>query len=182
MIKKKILIIAVICLSALLMASGCQAKPDKAKIGTPAPDFTTRNILTNKEIHLSDYKGKVTLINLWATWCPPCRGEIPSMNTFYKHYNGKVAIIAISVDEAADRDIIGFAKEYKMSFDVAHDDGSLNRKYGTGSIPTTYIVNKDGVVVDRVVGGIEWDSKEVYAYFDKLLAIKDEKTDKKAGK
>jgi len=179
MIKQKILILAVICLSILMIAGVSEAKTDKAKMNAPAPDFTTKNVLTKKDIHLADYKGKLTLVNLWATWCPPCRGEIPSMNTFYKHYNGKIAIIAISVDEAADKDVIDFAKEYKMSFDVAHDDGSLSRIYGTGSIPTTYIVNKDGVVVDRVIGGIEWDSKEVYAYFDKLLADKEDTKAKK---
>ncbi len=161
----------------MLIAAGCQSKPKptvsatgKAAINSLAPDFTTKNIITGQDVTLSAYKGKITLVNLWATWCPPCRAEIPSMNTFYKHYDGKVAIIAISVDESSDNAVLNFANSYNMSFDVAHDNGTLNKIYGTGSIPTTYIVDKDGVIVEKIIGSISWDSPEVYAYFDKLLA------------
>jgi thiol-disulfide isomerase/thioredoxin len=162
----------------ILIVAGCQNKPKssvvsdtgKPVINSLAPDFTTKNILTGQDIHLADYKGKVTLVNLWATWCPPCRGEIPSMNNFYQHYNGKVAIIAISVDESSDNAVLNFANSYNMRFDVAHDTGMIAKTYGTGSIPTTYVLNKKGEVVYRIVGSIDWESADIYNYFDALVA------------
>lgn len=174
---KRILSVLVIAMVVLLVA-GCQNKPKSSTVsdtGKPvinslAPDFTTKNILTGQDIHLADYKGKVTLVNLWATWCPPCRGEIPSMNNFYQHYNGKVAIIAISVDESSDNAVLNFANSYNMRFDVAHDTGMIAKTYGTGSIPTTYVINKKGEVVYRIVGSIDWESADIYNYFDRLVA------------
>lgn len=158
--------LAVIVIAGAAFLSVAEGRGDSKS--TP-PEFSTTNIVTNKDIKLSDYKGKVTLLNFWATWCPPCNEEIPAMNNLYSHYKGKVAIIAVSIDRASDEKVLEFTRSHGMEFDIAHDAVNLPKTYMVGSIPTTYVLDKNGNIVQKIVGMAEWDSKEAIEFFDKLV-------------
>ena len=127
-----------------------------------APDF----VLTGengKTYRLKDYRGKVVVINFWATWCPPCRREMPSMNRMWQKIKDKgVQILAVNVGEDADT-IFEFLGSYPVSFPLLMDsDGSVVKKYPVTGLPTTYIINPAGEVVYRAVGSREWDDPALY--------------------
>ena len=139
--------------------------------GQPAPDFE----LTDKDgkvSTLSSLRGKVVLVNFWATWCPPCRREIPSMEEMYRNYNpsGKLELLAINVEPEGPEIIDAFSKEYPHSFPVLFDPiAEVQNLYGVVKFPETFIVNKQGIIVERVIGGIDWTDPGVLGYLNKLV-------------
>jgi len=119
---------------------------------------------------LSDYKGKVVFLNFWATWCGPCRFEMPSMEKLYQRFKSSgLEIVAVNLQE--DRDSVQrFVDEYDLSFHVLLDTtGRIGATYGARSIPTTYIVGRDGTVLAGTIGTREWDTEEYIRFFEKLL-------------
>jgi len=118
-----------------------------------APDFKVKDILTSKTIKLSDYRGKVVIIDFWASWCPPCRMEIPSFVRLQKEYRKKgLVIIGLALDgsEAPAR---SFAKEQGINYPVGMGNSRLAAKYGgVRSIPTTFVLNQKGEIVKRFIG------------------------------
>ena len=136
----------------------------------PAPDFTLKNP-EGEDIKLSDLQGKVVFLNFWATWCPPCRAEMPSMEKIYAHYKDKdFTILAVNLQEKSAQ-VKDFIKKNKYSFPVVLDtDGRVGGgMYMVQGIPTTYLVDKDGGILARLVGTREWDTEEVLAVFDELI-------------
>ncbi|MDQ0339185.1 peroxiredoxin [Caldalkalibacillus uzonensis] len=122
------------------------------KIGEPAPDFVLEN-LQGEQVRLSDYKGKGVFINFWATNCPPCREEMPYMETQYQQFKDRgVEIMAINIAEsrlAASR----FAERYGLSFPILLDqDRSVTHRYGVIPIPSSFFVDENGIVVAKVEG------------------------------
>lgn len=115
--------------------------------------------------------GKVMLVNFWATWCPPCRKEVPSMVEVYEKLKGKgLEIVAISTDRSRS-DVDKFVKEQNMSFTVLHDaDSQVAQSYGVFRYPETFIVDKKGVVQQHLNGAVEWTDSQFVAYLEKLLA------------
>ena len=112
----------------------------------------------DKEIKLSDYKGKVILLNFWATWCPPCRKELPALSEIFKELEGKnFQMIGISVDENPDA-LVNFLKSNIIPYIVLHESSGLLEKYmsvsgnGQNVIPQTFIIDKNGKVVENIVG------------------------------
>lgn len=152
--------------SGLLSKAGFQIP--KAKIASE--DFELPG-LDGKAVKLSAMKGSVVLLNFWATWCPPCRAEIPSMEAFYTRLKAKgLKILAVDLaeDEAKVKD---FASSNKMATTVLLDaDGAVGGTYGAESIPTTYIVAKDGSILGRTIGGRDWNTPEMIGLFATLLA------------
>ncbi len=120
-------------------------------------DFELSNLEGVKE-KLSDYKGKVVFLNFWATWCPPCRGEMPSMENAYKELKDDgFVILAVDLrDEISE--VKNFVNEYKLSFPILRDEtGMVGGTYNASSIPTTYIIDRNGNILGKAVGGREWD-------------------------
>jgi len=118
-----------------------------------APDFTLRD-LDNKSVKLSDYRGKVVFVNFWATWCPPCRREIPAFIELVDQY-GKdgFVVLGIAVDSREFAKVPGFVKQMGMNYPVLLDETGVSNLYGgISSIPTTFVVNREGRVVYQVVG------------------------------
>ncbi len=115
--------------------------------------------------------GKVILLNFWATWCPPCRKEIPSMIKLYdKLKNRGFEIVAISVDRNPE-DLISFVAEQQMNFTVLHDiDSTVARQYGVFRYPETLIIDRNGIVRQHLNGAVEWMEPEFFNYIEKLLA------------
>lgn len=113
---------------------------------------------------------KVYLLNFWATWCPPCRKEVPSMVKLYDAFKDRgFEIVAISVDKSKS-DVEKFVAEQKMNFKVLWDkDSSVAQQYGVFRYPETFIVDAHGKVLQHLKGGVEWLEPEYYNYIDKLL-------------
>ena len=163
-------IIALSCFSNAVLAEDTtqQTLPRVEKAFT-APDFTLESE-SGKAYHLADYRGQVVMINFWATWCPPCRREMPSMQRMWKKIKGKgVQVFAVNVGEDADT-IFEFLGTYPVSFPLLMDiDGSVIKQYPVTGLPTTYIVNPEGNVVYRAVGSREWDDPALY---EQLLQLR----------
>ncbi len=138
--------------------------------GAMAPDFTVKDLGGN-EVRLSSLKGKVVLVNFWATWCPPCREEIPSMMKLNRSMEGKpFQMLAISIDEGGKADVEKYFKTSGNSLPAYLDsDGAVSRTYGTTGVPETYIVDKGGRIQKKIVGGMDWGSAEVLSYMNELM-------------
>lgn len=125
-----------------------------------APEFSLKSV-DGKTVKLSDYKGKVVIIDFWATWCPPCRKGIPDLISIQNEFKDKVVIIGISLDrEKTIKDVPGFVKNNGINYPVVYGDDKVVIDYGgIQSIPTSFVVDKNGTVVDMHVGLV---SKETY--------------------
>lgn len=127
----------------------------------PAPDFSLVDM--DGETHtLASYKGKPLIINFWATWCPPCRAELPSMNRGWAKIKDEgIAMVAVNVGEDEDT-IFAFSGDYPIDFTVLLDkSGEIINKWPIKGLPTTFVLDKQGKLVYRAIGGREWDSDEL---------------------
>jgi thiol-disulfide isomerase/thioredoxin len=122
------------------------------------------------EQKLSDLKGKVVFLNFWATWCGPCRVEMPSMETLYTAYKDQgLLVLAVNVQEQ-EKDVAAFMKNNKLTFPAALDkSGNVSTRYGVRAIPTTYIIGRDGRIISRISGSLRWDNPKTLAAFETLL-------------
>lgn len=138
----------------LISAFSCSRDGGKAVDGNRAHDFTLSDI-NGKKITLSEMKDKVVMIEFWATWCPPCRQSIPDLNTIYEKYKDRgFVLLAISLDKGSDAqsNVMSFMKEYPIAYTVLLDNGETGRKYGVNSIPTSFIIDKNGRIVNKHIG------------------------------
>lgn len=166
-------IFAVLLLFIAVVASGCSKKEVPAQEGGAAPDFTLSD-LSGKQVQLSSLKGKVVLVNFWATWCPPCREEIPSMVKLNQIMQGKnFQMLAISVDEGGKQAVQEFFRQNGVTLPALLDtDGGVARRYGTTGVPETFVVDGKGKIRKKVIGGVEWSSPEVVRYLEELMQEK----------
>ena len=117
-----------------------------------APDFVLTDTHGN-QVKLSDYRGKVVILDFWATWCPPCRRGIPDLIDLKKSYKNRLAIIGISLDTDSKSDVVPFMKEYGINYKVVYGDNDVVQKYGNiQSIPTTFIIDQSGNIVASFIG------------------------------
>lgn len=140
--------------------------------GTPAaPDFTLPDTDGNP-VRLADLRGKVVLLNFWATWCPPCREEMPSMQSLWEALaEDAFVMLAVNVGED-DYDVFAFANEFPapLTFPILMDRNStLLRDYPVIGLPTSFIIDKEGNMAYKTVGGREWDDPEVHAILRQLM-------------
>ena len=140
------------------------------KEGTEIVDFELQD-LSGSSRRLSDFNGKVVFLNFWATWCGPCRFEMPSMERLYRSLKPKgLEIVAVNLQEDR-KSVQRFVDEYGLSFPVLLDTaGRIGAAYGARSIPTTYVVDRDGFVIAGTIGTREWDTEDYIRFFEKLLA------------
>jgi peroxiredoxin len=142
------------------------------EVGKRAPDFRVVDLGTGDSVTLHQrYAGKVTLVNIWATWCVPCRVEMPSMEKLYLERAPRgFAIAAVSIDEGAPEDVRTFARDLKLSFDILHDRSNrVSQLYQTTGVPESFLLDRHGVLVKRVIGAHDWDSPANRALVDRLL-------------
>lgn len=166
------LIYAVVLL-AIFAALGCSKREAPAVEGNPAPDFTL-NDLSGQPAQLSSLKGKVVLLNFWATWCPPCREEIPSMVKLNQAMQGKpFQMLAVSIDEGGKDAVEKFYKQAGVSLPTLLDtDGKVSRLYGTTGVPETFVIDSKGVILKKIIGPLDWSSKEVLTALEEIMARK----------
>lgn len=133
------------------------------------PDFEVTN-LDGRTMKLSDLKGKIVFLNFWATWCPPCRMEMPSMERLYGQFKDTdLTILAVSVGEDAAT-VNDFLFRTPYSFPMAlNPDGKLGTLYAARGIPTSYILNRDGSILAAKIGAQEWDTQKIIDVFTQLL-------------
>ena len=144
-------------------------KPRLVK-GMSAPNFTLPG-LDGKTVSLADYKGKVVLLNIWATWCPPCVDEMPSMEKLHQELKGEAfEILAISIDVSGAKAVLPFMKKHKLSFPALTDTkGAIKNLYQTTGVPESFIIDKDGIIVEKVIGPRDWATPGVIRYFRNLI-------------
>ena len=174
MTKQWILVGAVV--GGLLIAGAALAKfglgVDRVEVGARAPDFHAIDLATGDSVSLRDrYRGSVTLLNIWATWCAPCRVEMPAMEQVYQNlapYGFKIA--AVSIDEGDPEDVRAFGRELGLSFDLLQDRSTkLEQTYQTKGVPESFLLDRDGILVKRIIGPHDWDSPVNRALIQRLL-------------
>jgi cytochrome c biogenesis protein CcmG/thiol:disulfide interchange protein DsbE len=180
--KQLVVVVSVTALVVAMVAAGwtmLRSELVPVGVGVEAPKFevATLDSVPGKKT-LADYRGDVVLINIWATWCAPCRVEMPSIEKLHQAYANKgLKVVAISVDDpGTDPQIRTFVKQYGLTFEVLHDtggqEGAVSRDYQTTGYPETVIIGRDGIIRKKLLGARDWNSPENRALVERLLAEK----------
>ncbi len=135
-----------------------------------APDFALPDLKGNL-YRLSDLRGKVVFLNLWTTWCPPCREEMPAMEALYRRFQQRdFVMLAVSQDEGGAGVVAPFVKQYGLTFPVLLDpQAHTSSRYGVTGYPETFVIDRDGNVIQHQVGPADWASEQMIGYFQQLL-------------
>ena len=156
-----------ILLFCLVLLSGCYGGTRPPRIGKAAPDFVVQD--AERRVTLSQFKGQVVVLNFWASWCPPCVAETPSLVRMQQKLKDKgVIVVAISADED-DGAYHRFINKYGMDFVTVRDPSAkIQHMYGTIQIPETYIIDRDGVLRRKFANAFDWSTPEVTDFLSKL--------------
>jgi len=155
---------ALVILLLLLAIAGCSSQPKPTEIEA---DFTAFDLEGNP-VKLSDYLGKIVVLNFWAIWCGPCLMEMPDLEAVYQEYSDReVVVLAVNVSESAS-DIVTFSQEYDLTFPMLRDsDLTVVKKYGVRSLPTTFFIDREGQVRVSRVGAM--NKAYITQQIDRLL-------------
>lgn len=136
----------------------------------PTPDVTLPD-LNGKPVRLLDLKGKVLLLNFWATWCPPCVEEMPSMEKLHRRFRGRpLAVVAVSMDEGGVEPVREFVKKWKLTFLVLRDaEKKTESPFGVRGLPLSYVIDRRGRMIAGAIGAQNWASQEAFEYFERLV-------------
>ncbi|MGI8496825.1 MAG: peroxiredoxin family protein [Gemmatimonadaceae bacterium] len=145
--------------------------------GSPAPPFSATmidSLSPPRTRSLRDYRGQVVVLNIWATWCAPCRVEMPSLQRLHAAYASQgLKVVAVSVDDPGERQvqqIRQFRREFGLTFEVLHEGtGTIERIYQTTGVPETFVIGKDGTIRKKVIGAAAWDSDANRSLIARLL-------------
>jgi thiol-disulfide isomerase/thioredoxin len=153
-----------------IRAAFSRARIPVLRARTPIIDFSASR-LDGTQVRLSALKGKVVFLNFWATWCPPCREEMPSMEALYQRFRGRgLEFLAVDIQEGKD-EVAAFMKQFGLTFPAALDDtGKISAEYGIRGIPTTFIIDKEGGIIASVVGGRDWNTPAVTTALELLIS------------
>ncbi|KON69010.1 TlpA disulfide reductase family protein [Peribacillus butanolivorans] len=170
MLKKIIASVVLLSLFTIAIVQAMDNKPDKnaendslggLKIGAAAPDFSLKT-LDGKQVNLSDYKGKKVMLNFWATWCPPCKKEMPDMQKYSQQAGDDVVILAVNIDP--ENDVQAFVEDNGITFTIPLDSQSaknpVNERYKILSIPTTYFIDSKGIIRNKVISAMQLKDME----------------------
>lgn len=158
--------------------SGCYHGSKPSSIGKPAPDFTIQD--ADRSVSLSQLRGKIVVLNFWATWCPPCVEEMPSLVQLQKRFQSKdVAVLAVSVDDDPEA-YHKFLKDHAIDLLTVRDPGGpktdqgvnapVASRYGTFKFPETYIIDRNGIIQRKFIGPVDWGQQEIVEYLSRLEA------------
>jgi cytochrome c biogenesis protein CcmG, thiol:disulfide interchange protein DsbE len=141
-------------------------------VGRRAPDFRAIDLASGDTVSLHErYRGYVTLLNIWATWCGPCRVEMPGMEQAYQALAPEgFRIAAVSIDEGNSEDVRGFGRELGLSFDLLQDRHTVvTQIYQTTGVPESFLLDRNGIIVKRIIGPHDWNSPVNRALIERLL-------------
>ncbi len=155
-----------IVLPTILLA-GCYSGTRPPRIGTVAPDFTVRD--SDRTVTLSQLRGKVVVLNFWASWCPPCVEETPSLVQLQDRFKDKgVVVLGVSWDEDSDA-YHQFLTAHRIDFLTVRDPGQTSsRLYGTEKIPESYVIDRNGVMRRKFISAVDWSEPEIVDFLGKL--------------
>ena len=150
-----------------LTLAGCYSGTRPPRIGTEAPNFTVQD--SDRKLTLADYRGKVVVLNFWATWCPPCVEEMPSLVELQQRLKDKgVIVLAVSLD-ADEAAYHKFLKDHGVNLITVRDpDLKSSNLYGTFKYPETYIIDRSGILRRKFIGAVNWNDPEVMSFLEKL--------------
>lgn len=171
---KSLILISLLFIGLFLITYGLSRHDIKEKTafeGLYAPEFELEDAASGKRMLSSELKGKVLFINFWASWCSPCREEMPSIDKLSKDFSANQDFILLPVlYKNAPQDAINYLKESGFNLPILIDkDGKAAISYGLRGIPETYIVDKKGIIRKKIIGPYEWDSPDVLAFIAGLL-------------
>ena len=154
-------------ISLCLLGAGCYSGSRPSHIGDVAKDFALQD--SDRNLSLAQFRGQVVLLNFWATWCPPCVEEMPSLISLQRTAKEKgVVVLGISIDVNADA-YHRFLKDHQVNFLTVRDpDQRVAHIYGTFGWPETYIIDREGVIRRKVVGPVDWTAPEMTQYLSQL--------------
>ena len=156
-----LLSLAVLCATVLTLIAGCSRGAHPAQVGKVAPDFKVTD--SKDSIHLAGYRGKVVVLNFWASWCGPCIQETPGLEALH-HEQPELAILGVSVDEHEDA-YRQFLIRHHVDIATVWDPNETAAKlYHTDGWPETYIIDREGVIRRKIVGDPDWTNPEIRAY------------------
>ncbi len=167
-------IVAVLVGGAVAASHFLKEELTSVSVGSDAPGFAAKMLTAPPAMKtLTDYRGDVVLLNIWATWCIPCRTEMPSIEAVHQSLGPKgLKVVAISIDdEGAEQKIQDFAKEFKLTFEMLHDPaGTIQGIYRTTGVPETFVIGRDGVIRKKWIGAEDWNSDGNQRLLASLLA------------
>lgn len=163
-----------LCAAALVLA-GCYGRSKPPSVNLLARDFTIQD--SDRSVILSQLRGKIVVLNFWATWCPPCIEEMPSLVQMQKKMQDKgITVLAVSVDDDAD-DYRKFLKDHSIDLLTVREAGRktdtgviapVSSSYGTYKVPETYIIDRNGVIRRKFIGAVNWNQPEILEYLTRL--------------
>lgn len=169
-------VLAIIVGLAVLLGVGAFTMRDElfpVAVGSKAPNFSARTVDGSNAVRsLADYRGKVVVLNIWATWCAPCIYEMPSFARLRRAIaDSNLAIVAVSIDEIVEADsVYAFAKNLGVNFDILLDStATISREYQVTGYPETFVIATDGTIRKKWIGPLEWDSPANVALINGLL-------------
>jgi cytochrome c biogenesis protein CcmG/thiol:disulfide interchange protein DsbE len=161
---------ATLAIAALVLATVVGCKQGGALVGKPAPEFSLADLKGNA-VRLANLKGKVVFVNVWATWCEPCRQEMPSMQALYDTLaGGDFTMLAVNSDQSG-RDVVEkFVETYKLRFPVLPDPNlQVAGRYRVTGYPETFVIDRNGMIVAHEIGPRHWDAPATIAAFKALI-------------
>ena len=171
----------IVALMAIGLATASHFLKDELQqvtVGSPAPQFAATTIEeVPKPRSLDSFKGQVMLVNIWGTWCDPCRAEMPSMQSMYQLMQPKgLKVVAVAVkhfdgDPSQMSNIRDFVKQYHLTFDVLYDStGDIQTQYRITGVPESFVIARDGTIRRKFIGEADWNSEDNRKLFETLLA------------
>ncbi len=164
-----LIVISVLVGGAVYIYTNLPTEASSVVAGDAAPDFQLEDTKGN-QVSLSALRGKVVLVNFWATWCPPCIKEMPSMERLNEVMAGDdFVMLAINTEENGRNVVPAFLEKTPHAFPILYDDqGVVQKRYGVFKFPESFIVGKDGIVAEKIIGPLDWSSSKTIAYFKSL--------------
>jgi len=151
------------------LVAACSKESSTPQLGSAAPDFSIKDA-TGQTVQLSDLRGSVVLLNFWATWCPPCKEEVPALSRLNERMAGTAfRMVTISIDEGGSKAVESFFRAAGYRLPTLLDPaGTVGRLYGITGVPETFIIDPQGVIRKKVVGPLAWDAPSVISYLSEL--------------
>lgn len=156
--------------AGMLLTGGCGAEAPAA-VGSPAPSYEATT-LAGDSVSLAELRGKVVLLNIWATWCHPCRTEIPALQEIHERYaNRGLELVGVSIDARGERDAIrSFASDFGVTYPIWHDpEGRVSTTFRSIGVPSTYLIDREGELVWKHLGPVEADDASLIAALERAL-------------
>ena len=172
--KQWIIVLVIVGVLTAGAVAAVKLAPDifPVEVGARAPEFSAADLATGDTVTLTGYQGQVVLLNIWATWCEPCRVEMPSIERLHRELGPQgLKVVAVSIDEAGPDVVREFQREYGLTFQILQDRSrSIERIYQTTGVPESFVLNRSGRIMKKVIGAAEWDSPVNKDLIRRLLA------------